>query len=64
MVSAAIAFRYATRRGPVWGSSTGHPGVNRRMMKSFNREPDYLIGIGIPAGLLPGARHLGRDDLT
>jgi TniQ len=35
-----------------------------RTMKSFNRERDYLIGIGIPAEFLPGARHLGRDDLT
>ena len=35
-----------------------------RTMESFNRERDYLIGIGIPAEFLPGARHLGRDDLT
>ena len=35
-----------------------------RTMGSFNRERDYLIGIGIPTEFLPGARHLGRDDLT
>ena len=30
----------------------------------YEEERSYLFGIGIPAGFLPTARELGRDDLT
>jgi TniQ len=38
--------------------------VSCRTLASFNRERDYFIRIGIPAGFLPSAQELGRTDLA
>ncbi len=34
-----------------------------RTLASFDRERQYLISLGIPAGVLPGAVELGRTGL-
>ena len=38
--------------------------IGCRTLDRFEDERAYLFGIGIPAGFLPSARELGRDDLT
>lgn len=38
--------------------------IGCRTLGRFEEERAYLFGIGIPAGFLPGARELGRGDLT
>jgi hypothetical protein len=38
--------------------------IGCRTLSRFEEERSYLYGIGIPAGFLPSARELGRDDLA
>jgi TniQ len=38
--------------------------IGCRTLSRFEEERSYLSGIGIPAGFLPSARELGRDDLA
>ncbi len=38
--------------------------IGCRTLDRFEEERACLFGIGIPAGFLPSARQLGRDDLT
>ena len=38
--------------------------IGCRTLDRFEEERSYLFGIGIPAGFLPSAREIGRDDLA
>jgi hypothetical protein len=38
--------------------------IGCRTLDRFEEERAYLFGIGIPAGSLPSARELGRNDIT
>lgn len=38
--------------------------IGCRTLDRFEEKRSYLSGIGIPAGFLPSAREIGRDDLA
>jgi hypothetical protein len=38
--------------------------VHCRTLDRFEEERAFLFGAGVPAEFLPGARELGREDLT
>jgi len=38
--------------------------IGCRTLSRFEEECSYLSSIGMPAGFLPSARELGRDDLA